>query len=1842
MAPNFGNNGQLSRDERVQLYGIDCEDQVVWSEWKPGVESVRELVLHNVALVTQKVKYKLPATAEFDMPYPEPFKLAPGMKKSIPINFRPSKYEPHVDQVQIQTKGGTFFVTVKAVVKDIALTVPHFIDFGLRPVNEKSETHIDVYNTGTLKAAMKWHSKPPFTVRSPTDVIEVGQAVRCVVEFEPNTASVFDGLVVCEASNPSATSFAVGDDESLTGCENGSSVPGRQYFIQSTGVGKMPHLCVPGTSNPEVDFGSVFPGNRVSRSLELLNTTPVRAAFKVKVLNEKGEAVALPPNAFSVSPESGEVEPNSSYTLTFFFQSHTVKEHACQRFQISTPGGTPLVVTCTAYCKPMEVRLSTRTINFGEVMCGKVYTQTVQLYNDSDRPASYHFVNMDHQRGYFWMDRHMGMIPANSFMVVTLFFGPNAAINYQKHVFCVVKGAVSPLMLNVIGTAYTDKNRPARLEQKHVDIFRHMQLNDVREHPPPPEKAKDTTQQQPVDDEEDESEQHDIATQAAQTRVLSATATFLEMMLPMDAKQRDITMSPDVLDFGPCSSMSMSDKHTVTITNKTSQKVCVAFMVVGDTRMPCTPDERSVYQVYPPQGEIGSRASADFTVSFRPRCEGIFECAMLEAIVYQKVNRTFRLVDLKRFTPPWSLSIRGMGHTMGHVRTEPNIEISEPHIRFRACHPGERSYQVAMLTNTGDTCVSYSILAPVDANAMDVDATSLKNLAVDVPFRAYPTQGVIEPHQFHLVVVEFAPTAAKNAQAYVANFRVVVDYQDATPKTLRVTGRAWNPQVSLCRGISTVTFPPTCAGIASSMSCIIKNVSEIPITYECKIPTRFRNLFWFSNPSGRLAPSQSSSVVAHFCPDTEKVFSAPLYCVARAVNDADNAVTGPLRELMTTAAAGAGGTMIGDNPNYVLQLVGHGKGPAISLEPDRMDLGAVKAYDEVFHQISILNSSNLTVHYTVTCEFMGSTSEELSQEAGEKALLLGCSEGSVAGRCTETLDVTFQPKCRGIYEYHVVLTPRTNELGADRTTPSGRGVSLLIRADVQFPCIQIADLRTECATLQPQSMMWSQFQVDGINELYRGEVAEVERKFQAAIGIDEKKRLVKQLKPFQLLFGTSAAGSTPTVVYLVLSNPSQLPTSFSFQTPKNLNLENAPYWCDEKALVDDREAHFSWVEEHGIYDIQPRSGEIAPGDYLHVKMTYTHQSIGTHILPVVFNVHDGRSVLFYLKAHSVAPNVGCLSVRSSTVSLQPVPLNVQKGTMQPVELTNSGAIAAEWRLDLGSIQEFNLRNHNCEVLSVSPIEGMLEPCSSTFLHFTFTPLEAKTYTCPVRVEMLKDGRPAEELCFDICADGYDPNGEVPEVEQNFPANLPLQTYAPVPGCGAALSIEVLDFDRCPLRAKASRVLVLVNYTSEFILSYSWEPRGLLDNPDDLRIEPSMGELSPGSHCIVVFHLSCREPADIAGEIACNLQWTHLSEYGQGTVEVQQVEQKARAEYMAFHSDHVHEPMRTGKAFQGGSDQKHISVANRLTVSRFRNLMSSAAGQKFLNENLHRTAVMASHIPTMSPRKAMQASGNKAAMSGGGGPGTEGRPLYAPPTSYPLYVRLRAVVADWAVPPEKKDEFLVMKERPEDEGARSPSSSPRAPTVKGALNCDQVSGTLEHMLREVLAEDEFSAILENMLMEETPNFLQYEDGKAPGDPHLGLVVPDSEDEEEEDELDELDERPEYNWSSDLLLDFDGPALPKAAPEAASAAPAPRTSRSSSALAGLEAPADAWADTPQRYWEETINEYGEPDLPQFTDAAGEVLEGMLLDMVDDVVAGRLNWMRPLPRVRPRRQMNQPSGK
>lgn len=72
--------------------------------------------------------------------------------------------------------------------------------------------------------------------------------------------------------------------------------------------------------------------------------------------------------------------------------------------------------------------------------------------------------------------------------------------------------------------------------------------------------------------------------------------------------------------------------------------------------------------------------------------------------------------------------------------------------------------------------------------------------------------------------------------------------------------------------------------------------------------------------------------------------------------------------------------------------------------------------------------------------------------------------------------------------------------------------------------------------------------------------------------------------------------------------------------------------------------------------VYPRQGSINPGDFCFVKFSYQHFSVGTHILPFIFNVKEGNTCVLYCKAHTLPPNIGRLSARSNKITLRPVPI----------------------------------------------------------------------------------------------------------------------------------------------------------------------------------------------------------------------------------------------------------------------------------------------------------------------------------------------------------------------------------------------------------------------------------------------------------------------------------------------------------------------------------------------------------------------------------------------------------
>jgi hypothetical protein len=255
----------------------------------------------------------------------------------------------------------------------------------------------------------------------------------------------------------------------------------------------------------------------------------------------------------------------------------------------------------------------------------------------------------------------------------------------------------------------------------------------------------------------------------------------------------------------------------------------------------------------------------------------------------------------------------------------------------------------------------------------------------------------------------------------------------------------------------------------------------------------------------------------------------------------------------------------------------------------------------------------------------------------------------------------------------------------------------------------------------------------------------------------------------------------------------------------------------------------------------------------------------------------------------------------------------------------------------------------------------------------------------------------------------------------------------------------------------------------------------------------------------------------------------------------------------------------------------------------------------------------------------------------------------------LYVRIRAVVADWVVPPEQRSEFLVASssEFPEykDDAAEAEQLRRNRASIygqsskalsDGMLSATVMQGTMEHLIREIVAEKGFGQLVEEMLAQDTPFFLQFEDTSPPSqfDQRQPVEPPADEISAEDCSFDELQaflsQRPAPVWGSELLGDFSEPALADLAEEGELASGSAGPLSPTGQLLPPTTPSGVLQEplTPsQAILEEAMSEDGEIDLEAFKASAGEVLDNMLLTVMDDVIAGRLNWQRPLPRVRGR---------
>ena len=343
-----------------------------------------------------------------------------------------------------------------------------------------------------------------------------------------------------------------------------------------------------------------------------------------------------------------------------------------------------------------------------------------------------------------------GKLPSLLEVAVKLVFKPNLPINFYKRFFILI-GDAMPLFYDAYGTGFirakgeVKEQRPAPLRHAHVQAYRNRQVAGLG--------VLNPDEMDEIVRREGHSELFAIvgldgtramATtgvgnpspltrtgEASRCDIAPAHEFFID---DCDGTAKEITLSTTNLDFGFAPFMSSSEAKTVNVTNRTNGKVVIQWVLprtrgekneahseleedsiatiiarkFKDPNAPQAPDFFAPsFAVEPKSIDLNPGKTQTFKVYFRPMQSNRNYVSELEAMVYFKNQRTFRLVNDSTLTPPWSLTLRTIGHTFATGQLLAKAVLTGGAVRggklvFPCTYVGDAGYQTIRLINSSN------------------------------------------------------------------------------------------------------------------------------------------------------------------------------------------------------------------------------------------------------------------------------------------------------------------------------------------------------------------------------------------------------------------------------------------------------------------------------------------------------------------------------------------------------------------------------------------------------------------------------------------------------------------------------------------------------------------------------------------------------------------------------------------------------------------------------------------------------------------------------------------------------------------------------------------------------------------------------------------------------------------------------------------------------------------------------------------------------------------------------------------------------------------------------------
>ena len=842
--------------------------------------------------------------------------------------------------------------------------------------------------------------------------------------------------------------------------------------------------------------------------------------------------------------------------------------------------------------------------------------------------------------------------------------------------------------------------------------------------------------------------------------------------------------------------------------------------------------------------------------------------------------------------PPITLYLSMVGHSFppGTQVFIPMFEFSpKKEIFFPPTSLNQSLYQSFKIQNKSDTPLFYKI----------------KQDPLNI-FRVHNKYGLIPANSFHLICLEFSP---KDTTVYRFPLNIEFNHDVSNTKVIMLNGLCTDPVIEIEGVKDELYFSPCYVGIKTRKNIIIKNLSPIHIKVDIKIDKMVNGNLDVDESSFNMDLNAMKKVEFTLIPYKNEEINAHIVLTAERVYDPSEENIGIYNPQNLKKEFDK---RIFKREINVLGLGSNGK---IKIEPEKLEFGTVKVGFHKKLSFSIFNPTITNFYIKLVPDFSGNTplDKGLEDEKSEKSdiikkrkdIKIDFLEGMLNSLCKKDINIQFEPITRvnlnfkiniyatdSIEESKTILIKKEKSLDINHHNLDESDYlqnknteeiiahkeelkcSLEINAKGDYPLIKIVDLRNNIIS---PSKLWKDFNVDRANEELQKKLTDVEMNYSNANTDKKISDITQTLKMINFNFGKNFLPKNKSEiqnldVFLTLKNEGGVLSEFFFKFPDDINIKRE-IWMDPVEPTSNDKIEYHVLKEQ-IFTIEPKRSKLAPGECCNIRLRYSIKEKGKHRLRVLFQVVNGKPLIFELFGETMSDKNGILILPKEELNFGEMPIGNMNPILFPFEIRNLSSVKIKYIIDKTKINKFNEFHHEFEIFKMDNTEGTIGPNESKYLNAYFRPLSDIEYKLKLNLYYTDDNT-AGQIDFYLIGKGYHPlKKQICEYKNTF-AKMPNKLVYKyfnnqiIQKCG--ISIEDLDFG--VINEQKNKTFILYNLSKENSYNFDFNEPGFLIK-DKLQIMPNKGLIEPGNYKIIKCLLTPDQNTNnnYEGDILIRITW----------------------------------------------------------------------------------------------------------------------------------------------------------------------------------------------------------------------------------------------------------------------------------------------------------------------------------------------------------------------------------